>query len=295
MKRPPSTLTAEMLFAKKNFHMFVNRALEDFALPLHAHDFIEFAYVAEGKGFHHIEDEVHPVHKGQLFLIPVGVSHVFRPSSVDAAKQPLIVYNCVFTPLTIEFLSGIIADQEIEAYLQKLVHTEKPAWYGLEDRSGRIEPLLLRLHQEYKLVQAGSYTYLYTLLLQLIVETYRLLSEVSLGLWEQPGDTQIHFAKVLDYIEQNYRNSVNLADLSLRSQWSERQLQRLFKQYTGQTFRSYLQNLRIQKSCEQLRTTHLKISAIAENVGYKDVDSFLSVFKRIVGTTPHELRMHSRK
>lgn len=297
MKRSSQTLTADMLF-KTNVHIFVNRALEDFDLPLHAHDFIEFAYVAEGRGFHHIEEEVQPVHKGQLFVLPVGISHVFRPASADSSKYPLVVYNCVFTASALHLLTSLVSDPEIEAYLRSLQHSDRPVCHSVRDRDGTIEKLLLKLHQEYRLPRKGSQTFLYALLLQLVIETYRLQAEAVPPPPElQTPDVEgsVTFSPVLQYIERHYPGNVTLAELAGRSQWSERQLQRLFLQFTGQSFRSYLQNVRIQKSCELLRTTGHKISAIAETVGYKDMDSFNAVFKRIVGTTPNEFRQQSRK
>ncbi|MDF2963759.1 MAG: AraC family transcriptional regulator [Paenibacillus sp.] len=282
----PNTFTAEAMF-KIKFDIFVNRAVEDFTLPLHSHDFIEFAFIAEGKGFHHVEDEVHPVYKGQLFVLPVGVSHVFRPTSANSAKNPLVVYNCVFTPATIDHMSGILADDAITDHLKSL-KADNPATYSVFDTEGIIEKLFIRLHQEYSLQRVGSFTCLYSLLLQLIVETYRLKFAPSDHLEQQVGN--LHFVQVLEYLEKHYHEDVTLSGLADRCQWSERHLQRLFKQNTGQTFRSYLQNVRVQKSCEALRTTQNKISMIADSVGYKDMDSFIEVFKRIAGKSPKEYR-----
>ncbi|WP_248926959.1 AraC family transcriptional regulator [Paenibacillus hamazuiensis] len=286
MKRPPNTLTADRLLQPESY-IFVNRAVEDFNLPLHSHDFIEFAYIAEGRGFHHIEDEVHPVYKGQLFVLPVGVSHVFRPASANSAKNPLVVYNCVFTPKAIDLISGIIADEAIAVHLNTL-QTDSPGWYSVFDTEGTIEGLFIRMHREYTLPRAGSLTCLHSLLLQLVVDTYRLKTASASPL-EQHADN-LHFMQVLQYVEQHFSEDVTLAELAGMCRWSERHLQRLFKQHTGQTFRGYLQNVRIRKSCEALRTTREKISAIAENAGYKDIDSFTAVFKRIVGKSPGAYR-----
>jgi AraC family L-rhamnose operon transcriptional activator RhaR len=295
MKHPSQTLTAKELF-QTPFPIFINRVTEDFDLPLHSHDFIEFAYVAEGKGFHHIEDEVHPVYKGQLFVIPVGVSHVFRPTSPSASKSPLIVYNCVFTPPTIDRILEITADEQIAAHLATL-KSRSSYGYSVNDQDGSIEKLFLKLHQEYLLPRVGSFTYLHTLLLQLIVDTYRIQSNAPFQVNPQKEATPTNqpLVQVLQYIETNYMENITLSSLADLCQWSERHLQRLFKLHTGQTFRSYLQNVRIQKSCEALRTTTNKITSIAEAVGYKDMDSFIGVFRRIVGKSPRVYRQQCRK
>ena len=81
---------------REGMRIFVNRVDESFDLHYHAHDFIEISYVAGGSGFHHIGGKVLPVAKGDVFLLPVGTSHVFRPRSADR-RQKLTVYNCIFT------------------------------------------------------------------------------------------------------------------------------------------------------------------------------------------------------
>ncbi|WP_186445877.1 AraC family transcriptional regulator [Paenibacillus cremeus] len=286
MKRPQQTLTAERVFGS-SFHIYVNRAVEDFDLPLHSHDFIEFAYVAEGKGFHHMENQVETAKKGQLFIIPLGISHVFRPSSADAQKNPLVVYNCVFTPQALDQVAVLIDDPHITEQVNRLKGASlSPS--SIMDATGAMEPLFVKLHQEYALTRTGSHTYLYALLLQLIVEAYRLQHELPTLSVSSEGAA--HFSHVLHYVDRHYGDDLTLSDLAERCQWSERHLQRLFKQHTGQTFRSYLQNVRIHHSCHALRTTQHKISSIAISVGYKDIDSFIGVFKRIVGVSPQTYR-----
>ncbi|GFZ93231.1 hypothetical protein GCM10008018_44500 [Paenibacillus marchantiophytorum] len=269
--------------------LYVNRVTETFRLSQHSHEFIELAYVGEGRGFHYIENEVHRAERGQLYVIPIGVSHVFRPSSADDSKEPLIIYNCIFTPQLLEsFLPGV-TDPPIAAFMQ-LLKDEAYEFDSIVDVDASIEKLFLALYQEFSLPQSGSTTYLNSLLLQLLVTIYRLINrEQRAGLPAESAQPD-RFLQVLLYMEQQYAEELTLSHLTQKFQWSERQLQRLFNRHTSQTFHSYLQSLRIRKSCEQLRDSSHKIRSIAESVGYKDQNSFISIFKRIVGMTPRSYR-----
>jgi AraC family L-rhamnose operon transcriptional activator RhaR len=288
LKSPVTTFNGERFF-QRNPHLFINRATETFDSRYHMHDFVEFAFVAEGQGFHHIGEEVQRVYKGQLFIIPIGVSHVFRPASANVKKHPLIVYNSVFTLAYIDYLSTFCTDQPVIQYLQMLKSDNRLST-SIHDVDGRIEQLMYALHREFSVPQSGSNTYLSTLFLQLIITMYRLQHKETLAaLGKQPP-----FLAVLRVLEQHYQESITLSQLAAECQWSERHLQRLFHQHTGQSFSYYLQNLRIQKSCEQLRSSQLTIRIIAESVGYQDMDSFIRVFKKIVGCTPSEYRSRSR-
>ncbi|WP_026560689.1 MULTISPECIES: response regulator [Bacillaceae] len=70
-------------------------------------------------------------------------------------------------------------------------------------------------------------------------------------------------------------------------------LGRIFKQETGESFSSYLINLRIEKAKELLRNPALKIYEVCEQVGYNDPAHFTHVFKKSVGITPQEYKMRS--
>lgn len=291
MEHPDSSglkLKADRFFSQ-NQMLYVNRVTESFRLSRHSHEFIELAYVGEGTGFHYIENEVHRVERGQLYVLPLGVSHVFRPSSADVGREPLIIYNCIFKSQLIENLLPSVVDAPIVDYLQKLTK-ETHEYESLLDGDMGLEKLFLALYQEYAMPLSGSSTYLNSMLLQLLVKIYRLKNKDQPATSQAEPAEQDRFLLVLLYMEQHYAASLTLSHLTEKFQWSERHLQRLFNRHTSQTFHHYLQSLRIRKSCELLRNSKHKISSIAEAVGYKDLHSFVSVFKRVVGMTPGRYR-----
>ncbi|MNO19369.1 HTH-type transcriptional activator RhaR [compost metagenome] len=282
------TLKGEFFF-EKNLRLYVNRATETYQLPLHSHDFIELAFVAEGKGFHYTEQEVQQASKGQLYFIPVGVSHVFRPSSPSSLKEPLVVYNCLFTPELLEGLAPVILDTPIADYLEQIRNHQVSA-FSVTDLHGSIESLFLSLHREYNLPQTGSGSYLLSLFIQLMITLYRFKHDEL----QFPVNKQTRFLHVLRYIQQEYAQDITLTHLARTFDWSERHLQRLFKAHTGQTFHHFLQNVRIQQSCVLLtRQLHAPIPLIAEQVGYRDTKTFNLVFKRIIGKPPGVYRLEA--
>ncbi|MFC4597591.1 AraC family transcriptional regulator [Cohnella hongkongensis] len=281
---PTYTLKGQSLFRHDRL-VFVNRASEDFEAPMHDHDFIEFAYVAEGTGFHHIGGQVHPIHKGQLFYIPIGQPHVFRPASADVARHPLSVYNCVFSPELLERIAFFVTSPELKAFIAEL-QGGSASYFYLSDADDSIERLMQAMHREFSMPREASADYLDTLLVQLLIVVLRLRRR-------PPAASSRKFAQfdhLLAYMEQHLADELTLAHLAQKSRWSERHLQRLFLRHTEQSFKECLQTLRIQKSCLLLRTTGWKIGEIAEKVGYRDPASFLAVFKRIAGMTPSQYR-----
>ncbi|WP_054022988.1 AraC family transcriptional regulator [Bacillus sp. FJAT-28004] len=286
MNHPVETFRGEYFF-QNNQLLYVNRASESITSPYHDHDFLECVYIAEGAGYHHIGDQVHKVRKGQVFFIPIGISHVFRPISSDKARNPLSVFNCVFSPLLLHKLSAFASDYRSVQFINDMESGHFP-YYSCMDTNSQFEKLFLSMHREFELQQSGSSDYLHTLLLQLIIALQRSVANASPAKARAPQ--QPEFIKLLNELDQRFQQELTLAKLAETSGWSERHLQRLFQQYTKQSFHRYLQNLRIQKSQELLRGSQLKISTIAEMVGYRDIHSFNTLFKRCTGMTPSVYR-----
>jgi two-component system response regulator YesN len=81
-----------------------------------------------------------------------------------------------------------------------------------------------------------------------------------------------------------------LQDVAKAVNMSNSRFSTVFSQQTGRTFTEYLIYLRLGKAKEMLRTTNLRSSQIAGEVGYNDSHYFSYIFKKNVGVTPSEYR-----
>ncbi|MDQ0496021.1 AraC-like DNA-binding protein [Paenibacillus brasilensis] len=68
----------------------------------------------------------------------------------------------------------------------------------------------------------------------------------------------------------------------------------MFKEETGSTVYDYLTGLRMKKACTLLCETQLKISEIADQVGYRNENSFIRVFCKHKQVTPGKFREISK-
>ena len=88
--------------------------------------------------------------------------------------------------------------------------------------------------------------------------------------------------KAKRYIIDNYED----ADLSLSKVaeyvgLNEKYFTSRFTKETGETFTSYLTEIRIQKAKELLKNTNFKVYEISEMVGYHNVEHFNRMFKKL--------------
>lgn len=109
------------------------------------------------------------------------------------------------------------------------------------------------------------------------------------------SDTESAMKKAIEYITGHYAENITLADAASHVALSSGYFSSVFKQYTGEKFIDYLSNLRIKKAKDLLINSDIKITAIANLVGYKDAQYFHRVFKLYSGTTPSKYRSENGK
>lgn len=88
------------------------------------------------------------------------------------------------------------------------------------------------------------------------------------------------------YVAAHYGEKITLEDLAAHLQLNPSYFSSLFKQQTGKNFQSYLQDYRMEKAKELLRTTNETMMSIAEKVGYTDTRYFSQSFAKVVGIKP---------
>jgi two-component system response regulator YesN len=95
---------------------------------------------------------------------------------------------------------------------------------------------------------------------------------------------------IRQYIDQNYANEIGLAMLADRFYINPTYLSELFKKHVGQTFSEYVIQVRITKTEKLLHDTSLRLSDIAELVGFSNASYLSSVFKKHYGLSPNDYR-----
>jgi AraC-like DNA-binding protein len=83
---------------------------------------------------------------------------------------------------------------------------------------------------------------------------------------------------------------LTVGDLAEKSFLSESQLRKIFRRVLGISPVRYVQRQRIEQACTILRTTEMKIEAIAEACGFSDVPFFIRTFKSWTNTSPTRFR-----
>ncbi len=102
-------------------------------------------------------------------------------------------------------------------------------------------------------------------------------------------------AEIENEVKERYAENLTLRELGQKYYINSSYLGQVFRKRYGQSFKSYLNNYRIKEAAFQLVRTDKKIGQIAEDVGYHDLDYFISRFIEQEGCTPSRYRKRARE
>jgi AraC family transcriptional activator of pobA len=105
------------------------------------------------------------------------------------------------------------------------------------------------------------------------------------------GGAERHVKGVIRFINNNFKRRISLADAAESVAVSPNYLASLLKRETGKSFVELVTERRIERAGELLVFTNNRISRVAEETGFADLDYFARRFKQITGFTPSEFRL----
>ncbi|WP_445489143.1 bifunctional transcriptional activator/DNA repair enzyme AdaA [Niallia sp. 03133] len=100
---------------------------------------------------------------------------------------------------------------------------------------------------------------------------------------------------VIAFLLQQYKQKIELKDIANHVGLSTYYLERLFKQETAETPRTYLEKIRVDKAAYLLATTNRTNLEICYEVGFQSPSNFYKVFRRSKNCSPSEYRILKRE
>lgn len=229
-------------------------------------------YCTEGEGWYTIRGETYPVKQNQYIIIPPGTPYSFGASEQD----PWTIYWVHFMgKLSKEFLPSTPVPATI-----------LPGEYSrLQDRIQLFEEIYSCFSMGYiKEYMIYSSMCLYMFLTSfLYLEQYRYIN--------LPNHKEYSFAsRAIHYMNEHVERNLTLDQLAAYFKYSPSHFSMLFQKETGVSPINYFIRLKIQKACQYIVLTSLKLNEIATKLGFEEPAYFSRTFTKVMGISPSEYR-----
>lgn len=125
---------------------------------------------------------------------------------------------------------------------------------------------------------------------------FLILKQISKGICQQIQKQKqqqrgIIVEHIMKYLQEHYmESSMGLSRAAEEFQISEGYLSYVFKEQSDINFADYLEQIRIKRAQELLKTGNNTVANVAELVGYNSVQVFRRAFKRVTGISPRDMK-----
>ena len=228
-------------------------------------------YCTEGRGWFSLEGKKVNVYANQYFIIPKGVTHSYGADN----KDPWSIYWMHFSGVQASHFDDISGKM-------RLISPSNIS--RIDYRIELFEEILQNLEMGYSkenLQYANICLYHFLASFKYIRQFRQIRTKREKDLVD---DAIYHMREFIS-------KKLTLDSIAAHAGLSASQFSLLFRRKTGRSVMDYLIHLRVQRACQYLDNTELKVKEIAAMVGYDDPYYFSRIFKKVMGNSPAQYRI----
>lgn len=255
---------------------------------LHSHSFFEIVIVCHGNCENVFGTETLHMKTGEICIIAPGTVH-----ALSAFHDDCVIYNLLVRSTTFEqtFLNSLPQQGILYSFFSKalFVPGAESYLYFKNSEDEYLFHIFEQILQEYTLKNAYYNSLINALLTTFFIQLLRQHEKDVIVPNPSGKKQEENMIFILKYIEL-HAESITLKELADFFNYSERQMSRILKDYTGQTFTGLIQSTRMVKACSLLKHPDIPINDIIESIGYSNATHFYDVFKKMYNITPAQYR-----
>lgn len=261
--------------------IYLNQEAEDY--PMHWHTAAEVIMPIENNYSAVVDDTRIVLNPGDILIIPPGELHqLFAP---ETGKRVIMQFDSTL----LYPLNGFDSTFHLlRPYIIIASHQD-------QELHGALKPLLLELMDEYfsgSLLKEAS---AYAMLIQFFVVLGRNYMHLERRFPNRKSQKQQHkyidkLLEVCNYINEHCTEEIQVEKLAELAGISKFHFMRLFKQFMGISYYTYLNQHRIMHAEKLLIDPNLSIMEVAMSSGFGSLPTFNRVFKSYKKCTPSDYK-----
>lgn len=233
-------------------------------------------YCVEGRGWFKVGEEVQTVAKNQCFILPAFLPHSYGSEE----KEPWTIYWAHF--------KGKLADR-YASYLLKPKDINLSIYSRISGRLDMFEEIYHTFEMGYSrenLLYACS-TFHHFLGTLCYLQQYRSAVDTK-------NSEEDMVSATIHYMRENIEKRVTLAEIASHVGYSASHFSSVFNARTGQSPLNYFNQLKIQRACQLLDFSDIKINQVCFKIGIDDCYYFSRLFSKVMGISPRDYRKQKK-
>lgn len=254
----------------------------------HLHNYFELTHVIKGECTFLFENEKVTLSEGEICIVSPMSGHAL-PLEPGCFAVSIVVRRSTFDSV----FSNLLTQKDLLSlfFRNNLYESRRSNYIMLKTGNDPLtNDAMEQLIYECNMLDGYANDCAVSLLNLYLARALRASSAaVSLHHYEGYTERDFDFSLVIHYIQHNYR-TVTLSSLAETFHFSETYLSKLIRRKMNQSFTEVLRSLKMNHAMEYLTNTDMKVSEIADAVGYDSVDHFSRTFRRVYGMPPQEYK-----
>ncbi|MDF2670303.1 MAG: hypothetical protein K0R67_2609 [Paenibacillus sp.] len=247
----------------------------------HYHRELELLCILEGAMEMRIQEQVYPLHAGDVLLI--GSS---QPHATWSVLSDKVVY------VILHFDLHVYSDPFVMLYYRIFHEVDGPLsrynnlFQGNDDLKKEIGSTILSIYREMDSRRRGYEFAISLHIKHLLLTILRCEQDESRDHYDLPFAYKLH--SVFDYVERHLSDKIDMEIISKMTNMSYHYFSKFFKKTIGVSFVEFVNIQRIKKAERLLLTENSNITEIALSVGISNMTHFYDLFKRYNHCSPKE-------
>lgn len=255
-------------------------------VPLHWHNEMELIYIKKGCMIVSVDLEYSVVNAGDIVVVMPGHIHSIIQNESDSCEYENILFNldmlvsrqCDYE--TVSFFNGIAG---FKGYCPPVISKTTPYYSDLIHYIDEADNICKYFPDGYRLkIRACLFNFFFELNSHFYTHT-----DMPVHLSD---DKMAKLKLILNYIEKNFARAISIEEIAQWCHFSQSHFMKFFKNCTGTSFITYLNDYRLIIAARILKTTTQPVIIVASDCGFDNISYFNRKFKEKYGVSPREFR-----
>ncbi len=250
-------------------------------IGLHRQPSWELSLVLTGSGMRLIGDTTEPFQSGEVVIIPPEIPHCWYFDGDDTAADGKI--ENITLMFTEDFLDSCSRNfPELHPCVENLKKNREALKYD-GPQAVTIASILKSMCGQSDVERLSS-------IIRLLAILPSADKAHTVGRYREMDKKQERLDMIRIFVTCNAQRNISLDDVVRHVGMNKSAFCTFFRQSTGKTFISYLNEYRIELACRLLKQENIPVSEVCYHVGFTDIPYFNRTFRKHKGCSPSQYR-----